>query len=72
MSGYFSEVKRLVWIVEGGELSQAAVQVDKARAKCWQETKIVVNCNDTTDSFKRGLERLMIKKNEEKIDWLID
>lgn len=34
-------------IVEGGELSGAAIQVDETWAKSWQETKAVINCNDT-------------------------
>lgn len=36
-----------MWIVEGGELSGAAVQVDKTWAERWQETETVINCNDT-------------------------
>lgn len=34
-------------IIEGRELSGAAVQVDKTRTKCWQETETVIHCNDT-------------------------
>lgn len=34
-------------IVEGSELSGAAVQVDETWAKSWQETKAVINCNGT-------------------------
>lgn len=34
-------------IVEGGELPGAAVQVDETWAESWQETEIVINCNDT-------------------------
>lgn len=33
-------------VVEGGELSGAAVQVDETRTEGRQETKTVVNCND--------------------------
>lgn len=36
-----------MWIVEGGELSGAAIQVDKTWTECWQETKAVINCSDT-------------------------
>lgn len=36
-------------IVEGGELSGAAVQVDKTWTERWQETEAVINCNDTID-----------------------
>lgn len=38
-------------IVEGSELSGAAIQVDKTWAKSWQETKAVINCNDTKAHF---------------------
>lgn len=34
-------------VVEGSELSGAAIQVDETRAKSWQETEAVINCNDT-------------------------
>lgn len=40
---YFSEVERLVWIVEGGEFSGAAVQVDETRAESRQEAEAVIN-----------------------------
>lgn len=41
-----------MWIVEGGELSGAAVQVDKTWTKRWKEPETVINCNDTKWSFK--------------------
>lgn len=43
MGVYFSEVQHFVWIVEGRELSGAAVQVDKTRTECRQETKAVIH-----------------------------
>lgn len=36
-----------MWVIESSELSGAAIQVDKTWPKCWQETKAVINCNDT-------------------------
>lgn len=34
-------------VVEGSEISGAAIQVDETWAKSWQEAKAVINCNDT-------------------------
>ena len=60
---YFSEVQILVRVVEGGELSGAAVQVHETRAERRQETETVVDCRDTKrrqssmeDSVERGTE----------------
>ena len=35
-----------MWVTEGGEFSEATVQVDETWAKSRQETKTVINCND--------------------------
>lgn len=71
MSSYFSEVQCFVRIVEGGELSGAAVQVDKTRAERWQETKTVIHCNDTKwpmDFIINRAEHGMIKMKKGLID----
>lgn len=73
MSRYLSKVERFVWIVEGAELSGAAIQVHKTGTERWQETKTVVNCNDT----KRPIDLIINRadsgnhENEEKTDWLM-
>lgn len=51
-SSYFSEVQSLVGVVEGGELSGAAVQVDEARTERRQETEAVVDCENTTRTVR--------------------
>lgn len=57
-------------ITEGGELSGAAVQVDKTWAECWQETEAVINCNDTKQLSDFILNWVECRKMKMKLDWL--
>lgn len=65
---YFSEVKHFVRIIEGRELSGAAVQVDKTRTKRWQETETVIHCNDTKwpPGFKTKRDPMSDDEKDEK------
>lgn len=57
-------------IVEGGELSRAAVQVDETWAKRWQETEAVINCNDTKRLSDFILNWVECRKMKMKFGWL--
>lgn len=67
ISIYFSEVQSFVRVGEGRELSGAAVQIHETRTKRRQETKAVVDCNDTSLYLLRDQSvETSAKKNEEK------
>lgn len=60
-------------VIEGGELSGAAVKVDETGAERRQETKAVINCNETkwTISFIIHVADCWnIDGNEGKIDYI--
>lgn len=57
-----------MWIIEGGELSGAAVQVDKTWAERRQETEAVINCNDTKQLSDFILSWVECRKMKVKFD----